>query len=90
VDSSFPSLERDVSVLALGAGLALGLQRLERRDHFRACLVRDQHVVDVSALDRRVRVREARLVVVDQLLAALVGRRRRRDVAPVDDTDEAF
>src|SRR3712207_8654580 len=46
-------------------------QRLERGDDLRARLVRDQHVVDVPALGRRVRVREARLVVVDQLLAAL-------------------
>ena len=60
-------LERDVAVLALRALHALGPQRLERRDQLRARLVRHDHVVDVAALGRRVRVREARLVVVDQL-----------------------
>ena len=71
--------QRDVAVLALRARLdALGLQRLERGDQLRARLVRDDHVVDVAALGRRVGVGEARLVVVDQLLAALVGRRRLR------------
>ena len=73
-----PPLQRDVAVLALRAGLALGQQRLERGDQLRARLVRDDHVVDVAALGRRVGVGEARLVVVDQLLAALVGRRRAR------------
>ena len=48
------------------------------------------HVVDVAALGRRVRVGEARLVVVHQLLAALVGRRRAGDVAAVDDVDRAL
>ena len=67
--------KRDVAVLALRPLDALGLQRLERVDQARARLVRDQHVVDVAALGRRVGVREARLVVGDQLLAALVGRR---------------
>ena len=38
------------------------------RDQLRARLVRDDHVVDVAALGRRVRVGEARLVVGDQLL----------------------
>ena len=66
----------DVAVLALRARLALGQQRLERGDDLRPRLVRDDHVVDVAALGRRVGVGEARLVVVDQLLAALVGRRR--------------
>ena len=71
-------LERDVAVLALRPGDALGLQRLERGDQLRPRLVRDDHVVDVAALGRRVRVREARLVVVHQLLAPLVRRRRGR------------
>jgi len=62
------------SVLALGALDALGLQRLERVDQPRARLVREDHVVDVAALGRGVGVREARLVVADQLVAALLGR----------------
>ena len=61
-------LQRDVAVLALRARLALGQQRLERGDDLRPRLVRDDHVVDVAALGRRVRVGEARLVVVDELL----------------------
>jgi hypothetical protein len=83
-------LERDVPVLALRARLALGQQRVQRGDDLRARLVRDDHVVDVAALGRAVGVREARLVVVHQLLAALVGRRRGGDVAAVDDVDRAL
>src|SRR3954470_14656832 len=82
--------ERDVAVLALRARLMLRLQRLERRDELRPCLVRDDDVVDVAALGRRVRVREARLVVVDQALAALVRRRRLLELAAVDDVDGAL
>src|SRR4051794_16715736 len=40
-------LQGDVAVLAPRPRLALGEQRLERRDHLRAGLVRDDHVVDV-------------------------------------------
>ena len=67
-------LERDVAVLAARTGLTLGQQRLKCGDDLRAGLVGDDHVVHVAALGRRVGVREAGLVVVDQLLAALVGR----------------
>src|SRR4051812_44818435 len=83
------SLQGNVAVLALGPGLALGEQRLERRDEPRPRLVRRDDVVDVAALGRRVGVREARLVVADELLAALLRRGRARDVAPVDDVDRA-
>ena len=76
--------------LRFGAGLALGQQRLERGDQLRARLVRDDDVVDVAALGRRVGVGEARLVVADQLLPPLLGRRRLRDVAAVDDVDRAL
>src|SRR5215210_9248933 len=82
--------QRDVAVLALRPRLALGQQRLEGRDHLRARLVRDYHVVDVAALGRRVRVGEARPVVVDQLLAARVGRGRLGDVAAIDDVHRAL
>ena len=68
-------LEGDVAVLAPGPGLALGEQGLERGDQLRARLVGDDHVVHVAALGRRIGVGEARLVVVDQLLAPVVGRR---------------
>ena len=68
-------------MLALGRGDALGLEGLQRADQLRARLVRDDHVVDVAALGGRVRVREARLVVGDQLLAPLVRRRRGLEVA---------
>ena len=85
-----PRLERDVAVLALRRRHALGAQRLERGDQLRPRLVRHDHVVDVAALGRRVGVREARLVVVDQLAAPLVGRRRAGDVAAVDDVDRAL
>src|SRR4051794_21901569 len=74
-------LEGDVAVLALGAGLALGLQRVQRGDELGPRLVRDDDVVDVTALGRAVGVGEARLVVVHELLAALVGRGRAGDVA---------
>src|SRR4051794_10917147 len=83
-------LERDVAVLALRTGDALGEQRLERRDDLRARLVGDDHVVDVAAFGGRVRVREARLVVVHQLRAALLRGRGARDVAAVDDVDRAL
>src|SRR4051794_5414577 len=67
-----PLLQRDVAVLAAGPRLALGEERLKRGDDLGAGLVGDDHIVDVPALSRRVRVRETRLVVVDELLAALV------------------
>ena len=67
-DPGAHALQRDVAVLALRPRLALGEQRLQRRDQLRPRLVRHDHVVDVAALGRRVRVREARLVVGDQLL----------------------
>src|SRR5215217_7713938 len=68
-------LQRDVPVLALRPRLALRQQRLERGDQLRPRLVRNQDVVDVAALGGRVRVGEARLVVVDQLGPPLLGRR---------------
>src|SRR4029453_7620312 len=61
---SRPGLERDVPVLALGAGLALGLERVQRGDDLGSRLVGDDHVVDVAPLGRAVRVGEAQLVVV--------------------------
>src|SRR4051794_25507485 len=74
-------LQRDVAVLALGPGLALGEQRLERGDELRPRLVGNDHVVDVPALGRGVGVREAGLVVGDELLAPGVRRRRVLEVA---------
>src|SRR3954453_13218113 len=65
-------LERDVPVLALRSLDPLGLEGAQRADQLRARLVRLDHVVDVAALGRRVRVGEVSLVVVDQLGAALV------------------
>ena len=52
--------------------------------------MRQDHVVDVAALGCHVGVGEAGLVVVDQLQAALVRRRRLGDVAPIDDVDGAL
>src|SRR4051812_44837660 len=79
-----PALERDVAVLSLRLLDPLGLQGAQGADQLRARLVGDDHVVDVAALGRRVGVGESRLVVGDQLLAALVGRRRALDVATED------
>src|SRR5439155_17167804 len=63
------ALERDVPVLPLRLLDSLGLQGAQGPDQLRAGLVRLDHVVDVAALRRRVRVGEVRLVVLDQLLA---------------------
>ena len=52
--------------------------------------MRDDHVVDVASLGGRVRVGEARLVVLHQLLAALLGGGAAGDVAAVDDVDGAL
>src|SRR3546814_18915230 len=68
------SLQRNGSVLALGPGHALGLQRLERADDLGAGFVGEEDLVDVAALGRRVGVGEAGLVVVHQLGSALVRR----------------
>ena len=76
--------------LRFGRSTRLVWSSLERVDQPRAGLVRHDHVVDVAALGGRVRVREARLVVVHQLLAALVRGRRLGDVAAVDDVDRAL
>src|SRR4051812_37418678 len=84
------TLQRDVAVLALGLLHALRLQGAEGADQLRASFVWDDHVVDVSALGRRVRVGEAGLVVGDQLVAALLRRRRGLDVAPEDDVDRTL
>ena len=54
--------------------LALGEQRLGRGDDLGARLVRDDDVVDVAALGRRVGVGEARTCSRDQLVAALFRR----------------
>src|SRR5215207_346997 len=62
------ALQRDVAVLSLGLLDPLRLERAKGADQLRAGLVRDDHVVDVSALRGRVGVREARLVVRDQLV----------------------
>src|SRR5437763_177586 len=57
------ALERDVAVLAAGAGLRLRLRRLERIDQDRTGPPRLDHVVDVTALGRAVRARELLLVI---------------------------
>ena len=76
--------------LRRGPGSRLVCSVSQRGDDLRARLVRDDHVVDVAALGRRVRVGEVRLVVGDQLLAARVRGRRGGDVAAVDDVDRAL
>ena len=64
---------------ACGPGLALGLAAsASAAITFGRVSCGMMHVVDVAALGRRVRVREARAVVVDELRAALLGRRRAR------------
>ena len=68
----------------------LGLQRPQGADQLRAGPARLDHVVDVAALGRRVGVGEVGLVVVDQLLAALVGGGRGLQVAAVDDVDRSL
>ncbi len=66
-------LQGDVAVLSLRLRLALRQRRLERRDQHRPRAPRLDHVVDVAALGRRVRVGEALLVVRDQLGSPRVG-----------------
>src|SRR3954451_4723515 len=88
--SSTQALQRDVAVLALRLLDALRLQRAQGADQLRAGLVRDDHVVDVAVLGGRGRVGEAGLVVRDQLLAALLRRRRGLYVASEDDVDGAL
>src|SRR5262249_27612807 len=65
-----PGLQRDVAVLAGRPGLALRAQHPERADELRARLRRLDHVVDVAELGGDVRVREPRLVLVDELAPA--------------------
>ena len=65
--------QRDVAVPPLGALDALGERRLERVDQHRARPRRTNDVVDVAALGGGERVRELRLVVVDQLDAPRDG-----------------
>src|SRR5215208_7997605 len=82
-----PGLQRDVAVLPLRLLDALGLQGAQGPDQLRARFVRNDDVVDVAAFGGRVRVREARLVVGDELPAALLGGGGGLDVAPEDDVD---
>ena len=60
-------------MLALGALFALRQRSLECVDQDRSCEARLDHVVDVAPLGGGVRVREALLVVGDQLLAPRLG-----------------
>src|SRR5205085_10165453 len=78
-------LERDVPVLALRAGLALRERGLERVDQDGPRAAGLDHLVDVAALGGRVRVREALLVVGDQLGAARLGVVGLLELAPEDD-----
>src|SRR5579863_3865146 len=88
--SWFGPSERNVPVLALGPRFALGLQGAQRGDQPRTGLVGDDHVVDVAALGGGVGIREARLVVVHQRFAPLLGRGAAGDIAAVDDVDGAL
>ena len=84
------SLERDVAVLAPRARLALRQRRLERVDQHRPRPPRLDHVVDVAALGGRPRVREALLVVGDQLGAARLGIVGVLELLAEDDVDRAL
>ena len=60
-------------MLAVGPRLALRQRGLERVDQDRPRLPRLDHLVDVATLGSDVRIREARAVVRDQLLAGDSG-----------------
>ena len=66
---------------------ALAGRDLERRDQHRACRPRLDHLVDVAALGGVVRVREALLVVGDQLGAARLRVVRLLELLAEDDVD---
>ena len=66
-DAQHRRLERDVAVLARRARLALRDRGPQRVDQHGPRAPRLDHLVDVAALGRGVRVREALLVVGDQL-----------------------
>src|SRR5918994_1889022 len=82
--------ERDVPVLALGSRLALRLRDLERRDQDRPGQARLDHLVHVAALGGVVGVREALLVVGDQLRAARLRVVRLLELLAEDDVDGAL
>ena len=77
--SSRTRLQGNVPVLALGPGLALPLRRAQRVDQHGTRAARLDHVVDVAALGRGVRVRKPLPVVRDQLGTPV---RRRSPPAP--------
>src|SRR5215212_4777403 len=80
-------LERDVAVLARRARLSLRDRGAQRLDADGARAPRLDDVVHVAALGRGVGIREALLVVRDQLRAAPVGILRLRELAWKDDVD---
>src|SRR6266498_3050050 len=82
--------EGNVAVLAARAGLVLGQRRLERVDQHRARPPRLDHVVDIAALGRGVRIREALPVILDQLLAARIRILGDLELPPEDDVHRAF
>jgi hypothetical protein len=79
--------QRDVAVLAARGRHLLVHGHVQRADQRSARLSRLDHVVDVAALCRVVRIGKLLAVVLDELLGALLGILRLGDVALEDDAD---